>query len=98
MGSTHAGRSEVVIEARPTPAGVVPAEAREGSRPRPAGATDFPVQGTADQATDPPQANLPQASGAPSHPWRRGLLWVGAVAGLALGGYALAPTVKTMMD
>ena len=35
---------------------------------------------------------------APSHPWRRGLLWAGAVAGLAFGGYALAPTVKTMME
>ena len=34
----------------------------------------------------------------PSHPWRKALLWAGAVAGLALGGYYLAPTVKTMLD
>ena len=40
----------------------------------------------------------PPASVAPSHPWRRGLLWAGAVAGLALGAYSLAPTVKTMLD
>ena len=26
------------------------------------------------------------------------MLWAGAVAGLAVGGYALAPTVKTMME
>ena len=35
---------------------------------------------------------------APSHPWRKGLLWAGAVAGLAVGGYFLAPTVKTMLE
>ena len=40
----------------------------------------------------------PPASVPPSHPWRRGLLWAGAVAGLAFGGYALAPTVKTMLE
>ena len=34
----------------------------------------------------------------PSHPWRKALLWAGAVAGLALGGYCLAPTVKTMLE
>ena len=28
----------------------------------------------------------------------RGLLWAGAVAGLAFGGHALAPTVKTMLN
>ena len=53
---------------------------------------------SADLATDPPPATSPPASGAPSHPWRRGLLWAGAVAGLAFGGYALAPTVKTMLE
>ena len=26
------------------------------------------------------------------------MLWAGAVAGLAFGGYALAPTVKTMVE
>src|SRR5262249_38238681 len=39
-----------------------------------------------------------QATRAPSHPWRRGLLWAGVVAALAVAGYALAPTVKTMME
>ena len=98
MGSTDEGRSEIAIEARPTPAGVVPAEARDGSRPPPADATAPPDHRAADPATDPPPATSPPASGAPSHPWRRGLLWAGAVAGLAFGGYALAPTVKTMME
>ncbi len=32
------------------------------------------------------------------HPWRRVILWAGAVAGLALGGYVLAPTVETMLN
>ena len=91
-------RSETAIEARPTPAGAVPAEARDGSRPPPADATAHPDHRAADPATDPPPATSPPASGAPSHPWRRGLLWAGAVAGLAFGGYALAPTVKTMME
>jgi membrane fusion protein, multidrug efflux system len=98
MGSTHAGPSEVVIEARLTPAGVVATELREGSNPRPSGDTAPPDHRTADQATDPPPAASPQALGAPSYPWRRGLLQAGAVAALAVGGYAVAPTVKTMME
>src|SRR5438067_115376 len=98
MGSTNEGHSQAVIEARPTPAGAMPAEARDDSHPPPAGDLALPDHRSADQAADPPPVTLPQASGAPSHPWRRGLLWAGAVAGLALGGYALAPTVKTMME
>ena len=46
-------------------------------------------------AEGPPRPAEPRP---PSHPWRRGLLWAGPVAGLAYGGYALAPTVKTMME
>ena len=98
MGSTEEGRSENATVTRPTPAGAVPAEARDGSRPPPADATAPPDHRAADPATDPPPATSPPASGAPSHPWRKGLLWAGAVAGLAFGGYALAPTVKTMME
>jgi membrane fusion protein (multidrug efflux system) len=49
-------------------------------------------------ATDSPPAVPPPASGAPSHPARKALLWAGAVAGLALGGYFLAPVVRTMLD
>jgi membrane fusion protein (multidrug efflux system) len=37
-------------------------------------------------------------SAAPSQPRRKWLLWAGAAAGLVLGGYFLAPTVKTMLD
>src|SRR5690242_14676133 len=97
MGSTDEGRSEIATVTRPTPVGVVPAEARDGSRP-PAGATAPPDHRATDQATDPPQATSPQASRAPSRLWRKGLLWAGVLAGLAFGGYALAPTVKAMME
>src|SRR5262245_37265950 len=98
MESSDDGRWETAIEARPRPAGAAPAEARVGSRPQPANDTAHPGPRAADPATDPPPAASPPAPGAPSHPWRRGVLWAGAVAGLALGGYALVPTVKTMME
>ena len=98
MGNSLHDHSETAIGARPTPAGAVSAEARDGSRPPPADATAPPDHRAADPATDPAPATPPPASGAPSHPWRRGLLWAGAVAGLAFGGYALTPTVKTMME
>src|SRR5262245_21243948 len=61
-------------------------------------ATAHPDHRAADPATNPIAATPPPASGAPSHPWRRGLLWAGGVAGLAFAGYALAPTVKTMVE
>ena len=47
---------------------------------------------------------IPLRPARPRRPWRRRtpggrrLLWAGAVAGLALGAYFLAPTVKTMLD
>ena len=46
---------------------------------------------------------IPPGHGAPGvravvAPRRKALLWAGAVAGLALGAYFLAPTVKTMLD
>ena len=89
--------SETAIGARPTPA-EVRGEARDRLTSAAGRATTHPDHRAADPATDPPPATSPPASGAPSHPWRRGLLWAGAVAGLAFGGYSLAPTVKTMMD
>src|SRR5262249_61386140 len=72
--------------------------ARVGSRPQPADETPHPGPRATDPPTDPPPTASPPAPGAPSRPWRRRLLWAGAVAGLALGGYALVPTVKTMME
>ena len=84
--------------AGPLRAGVALAEARDDSRPPPAGATTHPDHRAADVSTDPPPATSPPASVAPSHPWRKALLWAGAVAGLAVGAYFLAPTVKTMLD
>jgi membrane fusion protein (multidrug efflux system) len=90
--------SETAIGARPTPAGAAPAEVRDGSRPPPADATAPPDHRSANPVTDPPSVASPPSSRAPSHPWRNGLLWAGAVAGLALGGSSLAPIVKTMLD
>ncbi len=48
----------------------------------------------------------PRADGPPkpaeaspsSHRWRKWLLWVGAVAGLAIGGYLTEPAVKTALN
>ena len=98
MGSTDDRRWEPANGAGPLRAGVAPAEARDDSRPPPAGATTHPDHRAADVSTDPPPATSPPASGPPSHPWRKALLWAGAVAGLAVGAYFLAPTVKTMLD
>jgi membrane fusion protein (multidrug efflux system) len=98
MITTYEDRSEVTNESRSTPQEVVPAEARDGSRLPTAGATAPPDYRTAVRATDPPPVTPPQASRRSSHPWRRGLLWAGAVAVLAIAGHALAPTVKTMME
>ena len=98
MGSTDDRRWEPANGAGPLRAGVAPAEARDDSRPPPAGATTHPDHRAADVSTDPPPATSPPASVPPSHPWRKALLWAGAVAGLALGAYFLAPTVKTMLD
>jgi hypothetical protein len=59
---------------------------------------------TTEARTNPPKT-LP-ADGPPqpaearrsSHPWRRFLLWVGVVAGLAIGGYFLKPAVETALN
>ena len=98
MGSTDDRRCEPANGALPLRAGVALAEARDDSRLPPSGATTHPDHRAADVSNDSPPATSPSASVAPSHPWRRRLLWAGAVAGLALGGYYLAPTVKTMLD
>jgi membrane fusion protein, multidrug efflux system len=90
--------SETAIETRPTPPGAVLAQARDGSRPARAFATLHPDLRSADPVTDPPPAVPPLASGAPPHPWRRARIWTVAVAGLAYGAYALAPTLKTMLE
>ena len=83
-----------IVAVGPADAAAALAEARDGSRPPPANTTAHPDHRAADPATDPPAAASPPASGATSHPWRRVLLWAGAVAGLAVGGYYLAPTVE----
>ena len=98
MTNTDDGRPGLANGVRSSRAGVALAEARDDSRPPPVDATTHPGHRAADPSIEPHPATSPSASGAPSHPWRKGLLWAGAVVGLAFGGYSLAPTVKTMLD
>jgi membrane fusion protein, multidrug efflux system len=93
MGSTDDRRWETAIGIRPNPA-----EARDGSPPPRAGATSHLDHRAADPATDRTPAISRPRAGPRSRPWRRGLLWAGAAAGLAQGGYFLAPIVKTMLE
>jgi membrane fusion protein, multidrug efflux system len=98
MGTTDDRCWEPANGARPLRAGVALAEARDDSRPPPAGVTTHPDHRAADASTDPPPATSPPASAPPSHLWRKALLWAGVVAGLAVAAYFLAPTVKTILD
>jgi membrane fusion protein (multidrug efflux system) len=98
MESTDDRRSETANEARPTPAGAAPAEARDGSRPPQAEGTAHPDHQAADPAINPPSATLPPAARAPSHLGRKWLLLAGAVVGLAVGGHFLIPWVETMLN
>jgi membrane fusion protein, multidrug efflux system len=98
MENTNDRRSETANEARPTSAGAAPAETRDGSPPPPAEGSAHPDHQAAEPATHPPSATLPPAARAPSHPGRKGLLWAGAVIGLAVGGYFLVPVVETALN
>ena len=93
ISSVHVKLHPAIGE-RSTAAGAAPAETRDDSRPSLADATAHPNHWAAAPATKPTSAMSPPASESRSHPWRTSLLWAGAVAGLAFGGYALAPTVK----
>ncbi len=97
MESTDLGY-ETAIAARPTALGAAEAEAPDGSGRPPADAAARPGDRAADRAIEPPSATSLAMTGGRTHPWRKVLLWTGVVAGLALGGYYLAPTVKTMLD
>ena len=94
MRSTSDGSLEAATEASPHPAGVVPSEMGYGSAPPQAdeGANTDPRAGQ--PATDTPSATSPPAVEAASHSRRKWLLWAGAVAGLVVGGYLLAPAVE----
>ena len=96
MQSTNDRRCEPANGAVSLRAGVTLAEARDDSRPPPGGATTDPDHRAADVSTDPSPASSPPACVPRSHPWRKALLWAGAVAGMALGASFLAPTVKTI--
>jgi len=93
---TSIGSSIVAVD--PAHAGAAPAEVRDGLSPPPGNATAHPDHRPAGPATDLPLAAAPPAPAATSHPWRTVILWAGAVAGLALGGYFVAPTVETMLN
>src|SRR5262249_18097910 len=92
------GRSAPAIEAGPTRAGAEPAEPRGGQRPPQPVATACPDHQAADPAADQTSDTPPPAAGAPAHPWRKGLLLTGVVVGLAAGGYASFPYVKTALN
>jgi len=96
MASTNDRSSEPSIEPRPAPAGAVPAEARDGSHIPQAERTAHPDHQAADPATSPPSATPP--AGPPSRRWRRWLLILGIIAGLAVTGYLLVPVVETMLN
>ena len=59
---------------------------------------------TPEPSTDPPKTlpatNPPSAApaGRPSHPWRKWLLILGIIAGLAVAGYFLYPAVETALN
>jgi membrane fusion protein (multidrug efflux system) len=98
MENTLHDRSETAPGARSTPPGAATAEARDDSGLPTADATTPPGPRAADQATDHHPAAPAPAAGAPSHPWRKWLLWGGAAAVLVLGGYALTPAIRTMLE
>jgi membrane fusion protein (multidrug efflux system) len=68
-----------------------------GAHPPQSLAAAAPEPGAAGMAANHDGAAPAPALGA-SHAGRKRLLWAGLLAGLALGGYVLAPAVKTMME
>ena len=65
---------------------------------------DETTKTTTEARTDPPKAlpadgpPKPAEARPPSHRWRKWLLWMGLVAGLAVGGYLLKPAVETALN
>ncbi|MBV8230716.1 MAG: efflux RND transporter periplasmic adaptor subunit [Planctomycetaceae bacterium] len=100
MTSTDDWRPETPTEARPAPPEAVPTEAKDGSPAAPADQAAHRDQHYAAPTTSPPPGTQPEPSEAPpaSHPWRKRLLWAGAVVGLAVGGYFLVPAVETALN
>ena len=98
MKSSVHVNSDPAIGEQSTLAGVVPVETRDGLSPSPADGAAHPDHQATDAAADPPSAELPPAAGVPSHPARKWLLLAGAVAGLMVGGYLLAPAVETALN
>jgi membrane fusion protein (multidrug efflux system) len=83
-------------EARPIPAGETAGQAQQ----HPSGATApqaAPVHHVTATATSPPPPTPPPAS-PPAHRWRRWLLVIAGVLGLAAAVYFLLPTVRLMLN
>jgi membrane fusion protein, multidrug efflux system len=97
MESTVHRNCDLTCETPPTPV-VATAEARHGSTPPTADGFPHPGHQAADLADSLSPVAPSQSAAAPSRPWRKWLLRAGAVAGLAVGGYLLAPTVKKALS
>ncbi len=95
---TNDVNSAPAIEGGPTRAEAAPAQPRDGQRPQQAVATPSPDHKVEDPVADHSSDTSPPGAGTPAHPWRKGLLLTGAVVGLAVGGYALIPYVKTILN
>src|SRR5436305_47547 len=98
MASTLHVTFEPANGEKSTLAGVVAVETRDGVPLTAADGAAHPKQQATDSAADPPSAELRPAAGLPSHRARKWLLLVGAVAGLAVGGYLLVPAVETVLE
>ena len=100
MTSTNDWHSEPSTEARPAPPKAVPTEAKDGSPAAPADQAAHRDQEHTAPTTSPLPGTLPEPSEATpaSHPWRKRLLWAGAVVGLVVGGYFLVPVVETALN
>src|SRR5262245_56788537 len=89
-GPETANKSEL------TPAGAEPVESQAVSGITKAEQTAHADHQAAGPATSPPLTT--PTAGSVSHRWRRGMLVLGIIAGLAAGGYFLVPAVETMLN
>ena len=97
MESTVHKNSDLISEAPPTPAGAATAEAQDGSTPPSADGPAHPDHQAADPSTDRSSvARLPAAW--PPSALAKMAAAGGGVAGLAVGGYLLAPAVETALN
>ncbi len=96
MASMDDRRPETASELTPGRADAPPAEAQDGSRNPQSAGTAHSTQEAENPATRPPGTT--QTEQRPTYRLRRWLLIHGVLAGLAVAGYLLYPTVKTMLN